>query len=160
MTEHSRLTQRIPTPCIGVCSTSISDNVCRGCKRFAHEVIDWNAYSLEQKQLIDQRLNLFLVQVMADKFHIANQSLLEEQLKLQQIRYLPYKPPMVWLFALLRAGAGQIKNTMDFGFTIQAAYERYDLLQLRDMIDQEFFQLSEAHYDRYVAPGIIKESQK
>ncbi|MEL0305883.1 MAG: DUF1289 domain-containing protein, partial [Halieaceae bacterium] len=40
----------IRTPCIGVCSTGVGDVVCRGCKRFAHEVIDWNGYSPEQKQ--------------------------------------------------------------------------------------------------------------
>ena len=38
----------IRTPCIGVCSTGIGDAVCRGCKRFTHEVIDWNGYSTEQ----------------------------------------------------------------------------------------------------------------
>ncbi|MEC7008614.1 MAG: DUF1289 domain-containing protein, partial [Pseudomonadota bacterium] len=32
----------IKTPCIGVCSTGIGDSVCRGCKRFSHEVIHWN----------------------------------------------------------------------------------------------------------------------
>jgi predicted Fe-S protein YdhL (DUF1289 family) len=159
VTENSRLAQRIPTPCIGVCSTSISDNVCRGCKRFAHEVIDWNAYTPEQKRLIDQRLSLFLVQVMSDKFLITNQSLLEKQLQHQQIRYHAYKPPMVWLLDLLRAGAGQIENPAEFGFVVQSGYALYSLLQLREMIDQEFYQLSEAHYDRYVAPGLtLKES--
>ena len=39
----------VKTPCIGVCSTGIGDSVCRGCKRFSHEVIDWNSYSQEQK---------------------------------------------------------------------------------------------------------------
>ena len=50
----------IRTPCIGVCSTGIGDAVCRGCKRFAHEVIDWNGYSQAQKQAIDARLDRFL----------------------------------------------------------------------------------------------------
>jgi len=157
VTANSRLTQRIPTPCIGVCSTSISDNVCRGCKRFAHEVIDWNAYNAEQKQLIDQRLSLFLVQVMADKFQITNQALLEKQLQLQQLRYHAYKPPLVWLFELLRAGAGQIENTLEFGFIVQPGYTMHSLQQLREIVDLEFYQLSEAHYERYVAPAFSVE---
>ena len=49
----------IRTPCIGVCSTGIGDAVCRGCKRFAHEVIDWNGYSQAQKEAIDARLDRF-----------------------------------------------------------------------------------------------------
>ncbi|WP_226704400.1 DUF1289 domain-containing protein [Microbulbifer elongatus] len=47
--------KKVRTPCIGVCSTGIGDNVCRGCKRFAHEVIDWNAYSEEQRRIIAER---------------------------------------------------------------------------------------------------------
>jgi predicted Fe-S protein YdhL (DUF1289 family) len=157
VTENSRLAQRIPTPCIGVCSTSISDVVCRGCKRFAHEVIDWNAYTPEQKQLIDQRLSLFLSQVMADKFFIVNQDLLETQMKLQQLRYHAYKPALVWLFELLRAGAGQIDKPAEFGFVVQSSYTHFSLLQLREIVDQEFYQLSEAHYDRYVAAAFMEQ---
>ncbi|MCA4075779.1 DUF1289 domain-containing protein, partial [Pseudomonas kurunegalensis] len=31
----------IKTPCVGLCSTVYGDTVCRGCKRFHHEVINW-----------------------------------------------------------------------------------------------------------------------
>jgi predicted Fe-S protein YdhL (DUF1289 family) len=44
----SNLPVRTPTPCIGVCSTGIGDVVCRGCKRYAQEVIHWNGYSEQQ----------------------------------------------------------------------------------------------------------------
>ena len=49
----------VKTPCIGVCSTALGGFVCRGCKRFAHEVIDWNGYSHEQKMAIEQRTTKF-----------------------------------------------------------------------------------------------------
>ena len=58
-----RLFKPVRTPCVGICSTGIGDSVCRGCKRFAHEVIDWNAYSHEQRLIIAQRLESFLAQV-------------------------------------------------------------------------------------------------
>ncbi|MES2079282.1 MAG: DUF1289 domain-containing protein, partial [Pseudomonadota bacterium] len=32
------------------------------------------------------------------------------------------------------------------------------LADLRDAIDREFFLLSEAHYERYIAPVFLKES--
>ncbi|WP_317135104.1 DUF1289 domain-containing protein [Piscirickettsia litoralis] len=38
------------TPCVGLCSTVYGDDVCRGCKRFYHEIIDWNQYDINQKQ--------------------------------------------------------------------------------------------------------------
>ncbi len=61
---------KVKTPCIGVCSTGIGDVVCRGCKRFAHEVIDWNGYTVEQHQLVVNRLDGFLKQVVGNMIDI------------------------------------------------------------------------------------------
>lgn len=44
------------SPCIGICSTTYGDLVCRGCKRFAHEVVSWNGYDEGQKSTVWQRL--------------------------------------------------------------------------------------------------------
>ena len=147
MTE--KLPRRVPTPCIGVCSTGIGDETCRGCKRFAHEVIHWNSYSETQKQLIDQRLEQFLTQVVAAKLRILNVALLEQQLRAQNIRYAAHKDPHVWIFQLLRAGASQITDCCLYGFVLEPAFTGMALPELRDQIDREFFILSEAHYQRY-----------
>ena len=45
------------SPCAGKCSTVFGDQVCRGCRRFSYEVIEWNRYSEEQKLLIWKRLD-------------------------------------------------------------------------------------------------------
>lgn len=45
------------SPCIGVCSTTYGDLICRGCYRFAHEVTEWNAYRGEQRAAVQQRLD-------------------------------------------------------------------------------------------------------
>lgn len=50
------------TPCIGVCSTTYGDLVCRGCKRFAHEIVGWNGYQEHQRELIWERLHALLGQ--------------------------------------------------------------------------------------------------
>jgi uncharacterized protein len=44
------------TPCIGTCSTTYGDLVCRGCKRFAHEIVQWNGYDTDQRGAVWQRL--------------------------------------------------------------------------------------------------------
>ena len=44
------------TPCVGICSTTYGDLVCRGCKRFAHEVANWNGYGAGQRDAVSQRL--------------------------------------------------------------------------------------------------------
>ncbi len=144
------LLPRVTTPCIGVCSTALGDAVCRGCKRFSHEVIHWNGYSQAQKRVIDARLDEFLSQVVRNKLRVVDAELLEWQLKTQQLPYKPAKSPEVWTFALLRAGAHQIKNLAEFGLRIDAQYRDVPLPELKDMIDREFYILSEAHYERYM----------
>lgn len=58
--------RRIPslTPCAGRCSTVFGDAVCRGCRRFNHEVIRWNTYTAEQRQAIWIRLDAQLDQIL------------------------------------------------------------------------------------------------
>ena len=149
-----KLPARVTTPCIGVCSTGIGDVVCRGCKRYAHEVIAWNSYSNEQKTLIHRRLDQLLSQIVAAKIDIFDAALLERQLRHQQIRYSVHKSPPVWVFELLRAGASQIHDCVQFGFNVEPGYRHYPLVALREQIDREFFVLSEAHYQRYIRVAV------
>ena len=48
--------RKVKTPCVGVCSTVFGDEVCRGCKRFQHEVIEWNGYTDFEKEIVWNRL--------------------------------------------------------------------------------------------------------
>ena len=152
------LDRPIKTPCIGVCSTGIGDSVCRGCKRFAHEVINWNSYSAAQKRVIDERLAGFLSQCVSNKLRVTDPSLLRWQLQVQQVRYTEHHDEYCWVFSLLKAGAGQIDHTPDFGFEVDIPYRDMSLVALRDLIDAEFYILSEAHYERYIkAPDLFGE---
>jgi len=154
MLDHS-----IKTPCIGVCSTGIGDSVCRGCKRFSHEVIDWNSYSPAQKRAVDSRLSSFLSQCVSNKLRVLDKTLLKWQLGVQQIRFVEYHDEYCWVFSLLRAGAGQIDNPRDYGFEVDLCYRAIPLSELRDQIDQEFYILSEAHYERYMrSPDLFRGS--
>lgn len=141
---------RVKTPCIGVCSTGIGDNVCRGCKRFAHEVIHWNSFSEEQKRIIDERLDTFLSQVVLNKFRIFSADRLRLQCEAQQIPFPSHKAPAIWVWHLLRAGAGQIDDLAKYGLELDAQFRSTALPELKQMIDREFYLLSEAHYERYI----------
>ena len=140
----------IRTPCIGVCSTGIGDSVCRGCKRFDYEVIHWNGFNQQQKSAIDSRLSDLLAQVVSWRFKIFDVEKLRYQLNLQNISFQQTRDPYCWLFELLRAGATQIKITNDFGFEKISTFECKNLVELRRDIDEEFYLLSVAHYERYV----------
>ncbi|WP_101759528.1 DUF1289 domain-containing protein [Oceanicoccus sp. KOV_DT_Chl] len=148
-----QLVDRVKTPCIGVCSTGIGDSVCRGCKRFAHEVIHWNGYSEPQKRIIDKRLEEFLAQIVETKLRVTDPELLRWNLETQQIRFPINKSPYIWAYELLRAGASQLKDLSRYGLQLDAQYIDTDLRELRLAIDAEFYLLSEAHYLRYFIPS-------
>ncbi len=142
---------RVKTPCIGVCSTGIGDSVCRGCKRFSHEVIQWNSFTEEQKRIIDRRLSEFLSKCVNNVLCVTDSKLLKWHLEVQQIRHNESHDENCWLFTLLKAGAGQISVTSDYGFYIRPEYLDLNLFAIRDKIDLDYYVLSEAHYERYIS---------
>ena len=150
--------QQIRTPCIGVCSTGIGDSVCRGCKRFDHEVIAWNSYDQSQKAAIDARLASLLSRLVDERFVIFDPGRLVEQLQLQQIPYRGYRDANCGLYELLRAGANQIEDTAVFGFSRRPLVARRTLSSLRAEIDAELYSLSVAHYERYIVANSKKAS--
>jgi predicted Fe-S protein YdhL (DUF1289 family) len=141
----------VKTPCIGVCSTGIGDRVCRGCKRFAHEVINWNTYSNNEKLLIDRRLSDFLSQCARNKLRVVDAALLQRQLDAQQVRYARHQDPYCWAYALLKAGAMQIDDPAAYGLQIDTEFRKLPLDELRRVIDEEFYTLSDAYYERYLS---------
>lgn len=142
----------VKTPCIGICSTGVGDSVCRGCKRFGHEVIDWNAYTHEQRLIIAQRLESFLTQIVQNMIEVVDAKILLEQIKHQQIQFKPEQNPYCWVFDLFRAGASQIKDLSRYGLCLQPAWKNTDLTIIRDNMDKDFYALSCAHYERYISP--------
>ncbi|QKX18049.1 DUF1289 domain-containing protein [Microbulbifer sp. YPW1] len=146
--------KKVRTPCIGVCSTGIGDNVCRGCKRFAHEVIDWNAYSEEQRRIIAERRDGYLANAVRSQLEIVDQNLLLTQMCHQQIRFNEDQNPYCWVFELLRAGASQISELSLYGLRATPEARGVPLVDLRRRIDEDFYALSLAYYQRFVAPGL------
>ena len=145
MTQHPL----VKTPCIGVCSTGIGDTVCRGCKRFSHEVIQWNAYSQEERRAVLARIDELLAQIVERWLRIEDKSLLLEQLQGQQIGFDPARAPASWVVELLKAGASQIGEPSEFGLLPTTQAQGKALRELRDLIEKEFYELSCAHYERY-----------
>jgi predicted Fe-S protein YdhL (DUF1289 family) len=63
---------RSTTPCLGICSTTYGDDVCKGCKRVVHEIISWPKYSMEERAFVNDRLEKFKYNALnqAKKFDI------------------------------------------------------------------------------------------
>jgi predicted Fe-S protein YdhL (DUF1289 family) len=148
----------IKTPCVGLCSTVYGDLVCRGCKRFHHEVIHWNGYDEDEKRAVWLRLEQLLVQVMAAKVEVFDAHKLRQQLELRKIRFVPQQSEYCWAYQLIARGARVINQLEAYGMVLLPEFRDWPLPDLRDAIDREFFLLSEAHYERYIAPGFLKDA--
>ncbi|MEZ5539344.1 MAG: DUF1289 domain-containing protein [Pseudomonadales bacterium] len=139
----------VKTPCIGVCSTGIGDTVCRGCKRFSHEVIAWNAYSQAERRAVLQRIDQLLEMIVARWLIVEDKEVLRHQLQMQQIGFDPARAPASWVVELLKAGSSQIDEPGQYGLTLSQQAQGTSLRELRDLIEKEFYELSCAHYERY-----------
>ena len=142
------MTRSVKTPCIGVCSTVFGDEVCRGCKRFQKEVIDWNSYQDSQKIAVLSRLESLKTQIMESKISIVNKKLLQNQLDTLDIKYVIDDNPFCWVFDLLRQASQSIDSLQDFGVVLKDGVEN-NLFELKKVIESELFSLSEAHFQRY-----------
>lgn len=156
-TCFSMSSQRIKTPCVGLCSTVYGDLVCRGCKRFHHEVVNWNGYSDEEKRSVWTRLEVLLAQVMMAKVEVFDPQRLRTQLEQRQIRFVPEQSPYCWAYQLIARGSRMINQVEAYGLVLLPEFRDWTLPDLRDAIDKEFFILSEAHYERYIAPRFLAE---
>lgn len=145
---------RLKTPCVGLCSTVYGDLVCRGCKRFHHEVTHWNAYQEEEKRAVLDRLELLLEQVVSGRFEVVDAALLEQQLIRYAVPYIAAQSPYCWVYLLLVKGGRQIRSLSAYGLAVRPSVSGLSLIDLRDQIDADFMRLSMAYYERYLMPAI------
>lgn len=141
----------VKTPCVGICSTVYGDAVCRGCKRYSHEIIAWNRYSSSQKLSVYRRLNVLAEQVMRDKLVVMSKQALLRSLEHLGVRYIEHHSPYVWAYELLRAlNLSQVGSLIGAGISVKPAYQALSLSDLKQQTEQELLQLAEAHYERFV----------
>lgn len=148
------MTTRPGTPCVGVCSSGIGDDVCRGCKRFAHEVISWNAYSDAERASIQQRLDQFLIQIVEFKIEILDVQRLASALRQEGIPCDASKAPGHWIYKLLQFRHLEHLKPELWGFRVRIPFQHLGSAALHALIDREFYELSQAHYERYIEPGL------
>lgn len=77
------------TPCAGRCSTVFGDSVCRGCRRFNHEVIKWNTYTAEQQSAVWHRLDAQLDQILVPLLPLADLRHVEGFVLSKRVRLRP-----------------------------------------------------------------------
>ena len=138
--------KRSSTPCLGICSTTFGDEVCKGCKRFAHEIVSWTKYSQEEREIVNDRLEKFKIQILQHRFAITDKNLFESMLEEKAINFNHSLDPLTWIFDLFRAAGSQTFDISNFGIK---SLVRFNPKTIRDEINNELLELSEAHHERY-----------
>lgn len=140
----------IKTPCIGICSTtSLGDKVCRGCKRYGFEVIDWNTYDIDAKASVLRRIEKLVTQILENKFRIFSVPNLQLGLEQARVPYDETLSPYCWLHNLLSKHQRQIDDLKQYGAYALPEYSHLTLAQICEQVEEELLVLSEAHLDRY-----------
>ena len=140
------LKNRSTTPCLGICSTTYGDDVCKGCKRFVHEIINWPKYSMDERSVINDRLEKFKIIILKDRFKIQDRDLFSFKLKENAINYNNSLDPLTWIFDLFRASGSQELDLAQFGIS---QLQNFNPRTIKDELNKELLELSEAHHQRY-----------
>ena len=138
--------KRSSTPCLGICSSTFGDEVCKGCKRFAHEIVSWTKYSQEEREIVNDRLEKFKIQILQHRFAITDKNLFESMLEEKAINFNHSLDPLTWIFDLFRAAGSQKFDISNFGIK---SLVQFNPKTIRDEINNELLELSEAHHERY-----------
>jgi predicted Fe-S protein YdhL (DUF1289 family) len=125
------------TPCIGVCSTIYGDMVCRGCKRFYDEIIDWNSYSDEEKLTVLSRLNQLYETTLSQFLIVVDATLLQRRCQRFNVKIRAEFTPYFWAYQLLREGAEKIQDICKYGIMLKQRHT--DLKALYRQIDDQLF---------------------
>ena len=138
--------KRSSTPCLGICSTTFGDEVCKGCKRFSHEIVSWTKYSLEEREIINDRLEKFKIKILQHRFKVYDSKLLASRLDEKAINFNHSLNPITWIFDLFRAAGSQEFDLNKYGIE---SLNHFNPKTIKDEINDELLQLSEAHHERY-----------
>lgn len=132
----------IDTPCVGICSSVYGDLICRGCKRTAMEVIEWNRYDSAKKIIVYQRLHEQISQVFDRYIDILDEQLIHEKIIKLNIRLHASATPIEKAFHLLRLGASKIKHLSHYGMQVKPEFLDVPLVNLFNQMDAQVYELA------------------
>ena len=141
------MVNRTRTPCVGICSTTYGDDVCRGCKRFSFEVINWNAFKPEEMESVWKRLEKLKSQIMASRLKVSDSKKLEESIKHFQLKIKDDLNDLSKAFEVIKQVSESFDNLDEFG--IDVFEKNKSLTFLKEEIESELYTLSKAHYEKY-----------
>ena len=138
------------TPCIGICSTTYGDLVCRGCKRFAHEVVGWNGFEESQRALVWRRLGQLLRESVAACIVVDDETRLRGCAEGCGLEVAGDAAIELLAFDLLRQHLARDENPpiAELGLASVDPATPPSVAEATRRIDREFHERSLAHYER------------
>ena len=124
--------------------------MCRGCKRFSHEIVDWNSYDDAQKETIWERLETFKKQVVGQIVRFKDQYRFQSAIEAQKIK----EPEDYQAVYLLLQRLVRHSKTLSFAGLENVTPEaeiiegEIDSLLTLQQIDKEIVTRSRAFYER------------
>ena len=137
---------RRSTPCVGICSTTFGDLVCRGCKRFAHEIVSWNAFAPEQRDAIWSRLEDLRLGAIGRCLRVLDEEKLIAQAEALRVSRPDERDVLDVAHEVLRRWRDRDACLERFG--VEAIAGADTAQELIRQIDHEFYGRSLAHYER------------
>ena len=141
------MANRTRTPCVGICSTTYGDNVCRGCKRFSFEVINWNAFKPEERESVWKRLEKLKSQIMDSRLKVFDPKKLKKSINHFQLKIKDDLNDLSKAFEVIKQVSESFNNLEEFG--IEVFEKNKPLVLLKEEIENELYSLSKAHYEKY-----------
>jgi len=96
-----------------------------------------------------RRIDQLTTQIMEERFNIFSIEKIQQVLDDFRFFYDPELSPYCWLHNLLQKRLYRIDSLSELGVEYTPAYAGADLKELLLDINQQLFDLSQAHFDRY-----------
>ena len=135
------------TPCIGICSTTYGDLVCRGCKRYAHEIVDWNRYGEGQHDVVCQRLTQLRDASVSEFIEVKDEAALRRAGKAIRLPISSQRTVLTVAYEVLRRSS-RIPQLDDLGLARSSFAAGVAPERLFGAIDREFYTRAVAVYER------------
>ena len=132
------------TPCRSICSTTYGDFVCRGCKRFAHEIIEWNQLDDVYKEEIWSRLDTVYRESIRACVSVSNADVFNRHVDENEIAFST--DPERAIYELLQVVDAPVAN---LGLLPTEASIGTSSLRLFNEIENEIYRRSLAYYEYY-----------
>ena len=135
---------------MGICSTSHGDFVCVGCKRFFHEVRDWQNFTPAQRDLVWNRLAELKRACILTLVGVADEQLLKSRTDRFVVEH-PDDQALRIYEAVVRCGGA----FSDWGLVDPGIEPRQEAPQkLLESVDEEFFSRSKGLFDYFYSRNV------